>query len=214
MTWRKALFLLLLFSFVGVSSARAQHEFEITPTGGLKFGGNIELGPNSSNGADYLPIKTSPNYGIDFDYSIWPNFQAEFMYLHQPTDVDQHFPGAGQAYLTSADIDNYEFNVAYNFKPPDARMKPFISAGLGFTHWRPTSVLPVDSHTFSYNIGGGVKYFFTSHVGLRAEVRWIPSRTTPQLAEYCSIYYGCGTSLVYSHAQQGAVNGGIILRFH
>lgn len=212
MTWRKGLFLLLLLSFVGVSSARAQHEFEITPFGGLRFGGNISLGSGSTNGADYLPISAGPNYGLDVDYSIWPNFQAGFMFSHQATNVDEHFPGVGSTFLTSADIDNYQFNVAYNLKSPDANLKPFITGGLGFTHWRPTSILPVASNTFSYNLGGGVKYFINSHVGLRAEIRWMPSRTTPQEAEECS-FYGCGTVLVYSHAQQGAVNGGIIFRF-
>jgi opacity protein-like surface antigen len=214
MTWRKGLFLLLLFSFVGVSSARAQHEFEVTPMGGLKFGGSIQLPTGNASGADYLPIRTSANYGAAFDYSIWPNFQAEFQFLHQPTDVDQHFPGVGSSFLTSASVDSFLFGIAYNFKAPDAKMKPFISAGLGFTRWRPTDILPVDSHTFTYTIGGGVKYFITDHIGLRGEIRWIPSRTTTEPAQYCDPFYGfCSTYLAYSHAEQGALNGGIIFRF-
>jgi opacity protein-like surface antigen len=214
MTCRKGLFLFLLVALVGVPSARAQHEFEVTPLGGFKFGGNIQLPPGTSSNSDYLPIKNSADYGAAFDYSIWPNFQAEFMFLHQPTDIDEHFITGGQSFLTSADLNSYAFNFAYNLKPSEAKLKPFISAGLGFTNWRPTSVLPVSSNTFSYNIGGGVKYFFTDHVGLRAEVRWIPSRTTTQPEQYCDPFYGfCSTVPVSSHAQQGAVNGGIIFRF-
>jgi opacity protein-like surface antigen len=212
MTWRKGLFLFVLFSLVGVPSARAQHEFEVTPFGGVKFGGNIAIPSGSSSDVENLPIQNSVDYGANFDYSLWPNFQAEFMFDHQPTNVDEHFITGGQAFLTSADIDNYEFNVAYNLKSPDAKMKPFISAGLGFAHWRPTSVLPVSPNTFSYDIGGGVKYFFTDHVGVRAEIRWIPARTTTQLALECS-FYGCGDVPVSSHAEQGAANVGIIFRF-
>ena len=211
MTSRKGLFLFLLVLLVGAPRARAQHEFEVTPFGGFKFGGTIQL-PSSSTNTNYLPIENSADYGGDFDYSIWPNFQGEFMFVHQPTDIDEHFITGGQSFLTSASINNYEFNFAYDLKSPEAKMKPFISAGLGFTNWRPTSILPVNSNTFSYNIGGGVKYFFTDHVGLRAEVRWIPSRTTSEPALECG-YYGCGTVLVSSHAQQGMVNGGIIFRF-
>jgi opacity protein-like surface antigen len=212
MTSRKGLFLFLLVGLVGVPSARAQHEFEITPMGGVKFGGNIQIPGGGTGNVTNLPIQSSADYGAAFDYSLWPNFQPEFIWLHQPTNINEAFITGGQSFLTSANIDSFQFNVAYDLKPPEAKMKPFISAGIGFTHWHPTSILPVSPNTFSYNIGGGVKYFFTDHVGVRAEVRWLPSRTTTQLTTECS-FYGCGTFPVSSHAQQGAANLGIIFRF-
>src|SRR5690348_6585656 len=96
MSWRNALFVALLFSLVAAPGAFAQHEFEITPFGGYKFGGRIDLPPNTTctggGGCpfDYLPIKSSVDYGLEADYSIWPNFQAEFQFNHQPTEVDGH----------------------------------------------------------------------------------------------------------------------------
>jgi hypothetical protein len=219
MAWRKTLLcsvfvVVFLSSFLIVPSARAQHEIEITPFAGYKFGGQIDIPTGTSSAVDYLPIKSSYDYGLDAAYSIWPNFQAEFMWDHQPTNINEHFPANdSQTFLTSSDIDMFQFDVVYNLKPPDARLKPFIAAGLGFTHWRPSSALPVPSNTFSYNIGGGVKYFFSPHVGLRLDVRWLPSRTTQQLGEACDFYGFCGPTPVSAHAEQGAVNGGIIFRF-
>lgn len=219
MAWRKTLFrsfvvVACLSSFLAVPSARAQHEWEITPFGGVKYGGNITLPQGSSTAVDYLPIKTSADYGVEADYSIWPNFQAEFQFDHQPTNVDEHLIATGTvAPLTSADIDMYQWGVAYNFHSPDAKLKPFFAVGLGFTHWRPSDVLPL-SNTFSYNLGGGVKYFFSPHIGLRVDVRWSPSRTTTQYETYIDPFFGPQTVPVSSHAQQGQANVGIIFRFH
>lgn len=218
MPWRNRLlhglsFMLFLCSFLVVPAAHAQHEFEITPFGGTKFGGNIQLPQGSSNSVDYLPITSSVDYGVEGDYSIWPNFQAEFQWDHQPTNVNEHLIATNsQAFLTSADIDMFQWDVAYNFKSPDAKLKPFFAVGLGFTHWRPSSVLPL-SNTFSYNLGGGIKYFFTDHVGLRVDVRWSPSRTTTQDETYIDPFFGPETVPVSSHAQQGQANVGVIFRF-
>lgn len=213
MPYRKALLAVILLSFFAVPGAFAQHEFEITPFGGYKFGGKIDLPSNPTY--DYLPIESSADYGIEGDYSIWPNFQAEFQFDHQPTNLDAHQIATGTSFdLTSADINMYQFDVAYNLKPTDAKLKPFIDAGLGWTQWKPSADLPF-SKTFSYNIGGGVKYFFSDHVGVRLDVRWSPSRTTTQNEEYCDPFYGfCGTVPVSAHAQQGQVNVGLIFRFH
>lgn len=224
MSCRKTLLVALLLTLFAVPGAFAQgfgqgfgqHEFEITPFGGYKFGGNISLPPGTASPYDYLPIRSSVDYGIFASYSIWPNFQAEFQFNHQPTSIYGHEIATGtQVYQTSADLNMYQFGFAYNFKPSDSKLKPFIGAGLGFTNWKPYAQLPVSSNTFSYNIGGGVKYFLTDHIGVRVDVRWSPSRTTTSEQEFCDYYFGyCGTEPVSSHAQQGQVNVGLIFRFH
>jgi opacity protein-like surface antigen len=211
MPLRKALFLVVLFSLLAVPGAFAQHEIELTPFGGARFGGVIDTPNNVS--VDYLPIKNSWNYGVIADYTIWPQFQAEFEFNHQPTTVDAHIVQTDQTeLLSSADIDMFQFGFNFSLKPPDAKLQPFIVGGLGFTHWKADDDLPF-SKTFSYNLGLGAKYFFTRHVGLRAEARWSPSRTTSQNEEFCDPYFGCGVVPVSSHAEQGQANIGVIFRF-
>lgn len=215
MAWRKVLLFAFVFSLVGVSSARAQHEFEVTPFGGSRFGGVVDIPPGTTifqDGVDYYTIKSSVNYGVQFDYTIWPQLQAEFMFNHQPTDLDQHlFATDTKQFVTSADVDMYQWGFLFALKPPDRKLQPFIVGGLGFTHFRSGGFLPLDN-SFSYNLGVGAKYFFSKHVGVRLEGRWSPSRTTtsPQLVE---TFFGPEIIGVTSHAQQGQANLGLILRF-
>jgi opacity protein-like surface antigen len=210
MSCRKALFLALLFALVGVPGARAQHEFEVTPFGGSRFGGVIDVNTNS---VDYLPIKSTWNYGVTADYTIWPQLQAEFEFNHQPTTLDQHVVATdSRQFLTSADIDMYQWGFNFSLKPPEARLQPFIVGGLGFTHFKADDDLPF-SNRFSYNLGLGAKYFLSQHVGLRAEARWSPSRTTTQNEVFFDPFFGPQVVAVSSHAEQGQANIGIIFRF-
>jgi opacity protein-like surface antigen len=111
----------------------------------------------------------------------------------------------------------YQFDVLYSFLSPERKLRPFVVAGLGFSHF---GVQPLNgqnvlgfSNRFAYNLGGGVKYFFNPHWGLRAELRWSPSHTTSGLSEYCDPYFGCAPTTVANKAEQGQANVGIIYRF-
>lgn len=218
MVVRKMLLLALLFSTLGVSSAFAQHEFEVTPFGGARFGGVIDFTnsiqtPNNPN-VDRYTIKSSWNYGIMADYTLFTGFplQVEFMYNHQPTDFDQHiFQTNTREFLTSADVDQYEWGVNYTFRDPEKKIRPYVVAGLGLVHFNSGGNLPF-SNRFGYNLGGGVKYFFTRHVGARLELRWAPARTTTGV-EVVNTFFGPEEFGVNNHAEQGEANLGLIFRF-
>jgi opacity protein-like surface antigen len=215
MAWRKTLLFVFLFSIVGVSSAQAQHEFEVTPFAGSRFGGVVDIPSDTTiyqDGVDYYTIKSSLNYGIQADYSIWPQFQAEFMYNHQPTDLSQHlYTTDTKQFVTTADVDMYQWGFLFSLKPPERKLQPFIVGGLGFTHFNSGGFLPF-SNRFSYNLGVGAKYFFSQHVGVRLEGRWSPTRTTtsPELVE---TFFGPEVIGATSHAEQGQANLGLIFRF-
>ena len=216
MAWRKMTLILFLFSTLGVSSAFAQHEFEITPFGGARFGGVIDFTnsiqtPTNPN-VDYYTIKSSVNYGVMGDYapfSGFESFKVEFMYNHQPTDLDQHIIQTNtKEFLTSADVDQYEWGFNYTFRDPEKKIRPYVVGGLGFIHFNSGGNLPF-SNRFGYNLGVGAKYFLTNHIGLRLEGRWAPARTTYGIAED---YFGYPVG-VSNHAEQGEANLGVIFRF-
>jgi opacity protein-like surface antigen len=210
MVFGKRLLLVFLFSIIGVSTARAQHEFEVTPFGGARFGGVVDVNTNS---VDYLTIKSGWNYGIQADYTLFPQLQAEFMFNHQPTDLDQHVIATDtRQFLTSADLDEYEWGFLFSLKSPEKNLQPFIVGGLGLTHWKSGGELPFGNR-FSYNLGVGAKYFFSRHLGLRAEARWSPSRTTTQDQVFFDPFFGPQLVAVASHAEQGQANLGLIFRF-
>lgn len=84
-------------------------------------------------------------------------------------------------------------------------------AGLGFSHYGTTTSVngqsPLGfSNRFAYNLGGGVKYYFSGHWGIRAELRWSPSHTTSGVAEYCDPFFGCAPTTVANKAEQGQAN--------
>jgi len=221
MTGRRLLAAAFLFSWV-VPVAHAQKGFEVTPFGGTRFGGSIDLNSSQTGSpADFLSVKSGVNYGAILDYTLWDNFQPEFMWNRQPTELSAHYPANNsKADITGANLDMFQFGFLYSFKKPEAKLKPFIVGGLGFTHFgysNSTAVaqglVPDFNNRFSYNLGVGVKYFFNKYVGLRLEGRWSPSRTTSSLQTYYDPYYGYYQANVANHAEQGQANLGLIIRF-
>ncbi|HLZ90897.1 MAG TPA: outer membrane beta-barrel protein [Candidatus Acidoferrum sp.] len=218
---RKMLFLGLIL-MCGVPKAHAQREYEITPFFGTRFGGNIDLSQQGNPNVDSLKIKSSEDFGIMGGVSFWGNFQGEFMYNRQPTSLSAHNPNDGTyTFVSNMNLDMYQFDVLYQFKSMETKFRgftPFVVGGLGLSHFgiQPVNgqqVLPFGTR-FSYNLGGGIKYFFTSHFGLRAEVRWSPSHTTQGVAEYCDPFFGCSPTTVANKAEQGQANIGLIFRFN
>jgi len=213
----KALCLGVLF-FCGASAVPAQTQFEISPFVGSRFGGNIDLSQQGNANVDYLKIKSSINYGVMGGVTFWRDFEAEFMWNRQPTSLSSHNPADGTyTYVSSMNFDMYQFDVLYSFLSPERKLRPFAVAGLGFSHY---GVQPVNgqsvlgfSNRFAYNLGGGVKYFFNPHWGLRAEVRWSPTHTTSNQSIYCDPEFGCAPSSSANKAEQGQVNAGVIYRF-
>lgn len=219
MSLRRVCFFATLYLLCGATSLSAQYResehvhFEISPFGGSRFGGVVQLNPNPSN-IDYFTIKSSWDYGVLGDVSLLPTLQAEFMWNRQPTELGAHnfFTGT-TSQAGNATLDMYQFGFLYEFAPPHARLKPFVVGGLGFTHFATNGTLNFDNR-FSYNFGVGVKYFFTRNLGLRLEARYSPSQTTSSNALFCDPFFGaCFVGTVSNYAQQGQANFGLIFRF-
>ncbi|HEV2205082.1 MAG TPA: outer membrane beta-barrel protein [Candidatus Acidoferrales bacterium] len=207
---KRVLLSLLFFMAIAAPSARAQHEFEITPFGGARFGGVIDVNTSS---VDYLPIKSSWNYGVIADYTLWPCIQAEFEFNHQPTSIEQHIiQDDATVHLSSADIDVYELGLNVSLRETDAKFQPFLAGGVGVTNFNAHGELPFGVR-FSYNLGVGAKYFFSRHFGIRAEARWSPFRATTGSGVFYDRSFGPEVITGSGYAQQGQANVGIILRF-
>ena len=218
MSLQKSLLLVVLFA-CGVLSAHAQREYEVTPFFGSRFGGNIDVSQSGNPNVDFLKIKSSENYGLMAGITFWGSFQAEFMWNRQPTSLTAHNPNDNTySYLTNMNLDLYQGDILYEFLGHDSKFRPFIVGGLGLAHY---GVPPVNGqdilgfgNRFAFNLGGGVKYYFNDHFGIRTELRWSPSSTTQGLGSYCDPYYGCSPTSVTNRAEQGEANIGLIFRFN
>jgi opacity protein-like surface antigen len=210
-----------LFLLLCTTAVQAQYEngrYEITPFFGTRFGGNIDLSQSGNPNVDYLKIKNSEDFGIMGDVSFWGNFQGEFMWNRQPTSLTSHDPTTNTfSPVANMNFDMYQFSILYQFLSPNRKLRPFAVAGLGFSHYGVGQVNGENalgfSNRFAYNLGGGVKYFFSSHWGVRVEARWSPTHTTSGLSEYCDPFYGCYPATTANKAEQGQANIGVIYRF-
>ncbi|HYL68165.1 MAG TPA: outer membrane beta-barrel protein [Candidatus Limnocylindria bacterium] len=210
---RRILFLVIFcLSFV-VSSASAQGRVEITPFGGTRFGGVIDLTTPNLQNIDSLNIKSTWDYGVLGDFTIFPKFQAEVMWNRQPTQLGAHvFNTNTIASVTDTTLDMYQFSGLYEFGPERAKLKPFVVAGVGFTHIDSNGLLNFENR-LAFNVGGGLKYFFSRHVGLRLEARYSPTQTTSTNGVVCDPFFGCFSTKIQNYAQQGQANAGLIFRF-
>lgn len=217
MLWRKILLVAIFFCGLGIPSADAQGSFEVTPFFGSRFGGLIDettaIDPTVS--FDHILIKSSFDYGGLFDYALLPNLDAEFMFNRQPTVFTGHDVATNlRVKLADGTLDEYEWGILWAFRSPKAKIKPYIVAGFGFTQFAPSALLGFGNR-FSDSFGGGVKYFFDEHFGLRLEARWSPAQTTAAAGLVCGPHGGfpCFQATAAHAAQQGQANLGFIFRF-
>jgi len=214
------IFCALTFFVVFAASTGAQefgiqeptHAVEITPFGGSRFGGAIDLnsGPYSQ-----LNIRSSWDYGALFDVGLIPHLEAEFMWGHQPTVLDGiSFRTGASSLVGEVNLNFYQWGVDVPILRPGARIQPYFAGGLGFTHFSTNSaaVLPFENR-FSFNIGGGVKYFVLRNFGFRFDVRYSPTHTTSSVGSFCDPFFGCYYAEVPNYAHQGEANIGLIFRF-
>ncbi|MFY9690005.1 MAG: outer membrane beta-barrel protein [Candidatus Acidiferrales bacterium] len=224
MSLRKLIYLAIFVLALGVSSAQAQWSssdntgfwhrgVEITPFGGTRFGGVIDLSnTNAPTNVDYLTIRSTWDYGAMLDVDLFPHAQAEFMWNNQPTVLGAHVPGSGSSRLGEADLDMFQWGLLYEFLQPGSKFQPYAVGGVGFTSYNTNGIIDLGNE-LSFNVGGGVKYFFDPHFGVRVEARYSPSRTTEGEGLYCDPFYGCYPAQVSNYAHQGQANVGLIFRF-
>lgn len=214
--WR----MVLLFSFLllwEVPNTYAQRSIEVDPFFGARYGSRITLAQPATPTADYLKIKSSENYGVVTDISIWRNLQGEFIWNRQPTSLTTHNPVNGTyTFLSKMSLNSYLFGVAYQFRESKKKLRPFAGVGFGFAHY---GVPPIAgqqvlnfTNRYAFNMVGGVKYFFTRNFGIRTEVRWSPSDTTYKETDICYSLGGDVPCKKYNSAHQWQANIGLIFR--
>jgi opacity protein-like surface antigen len=219
----KIVLMILILAACGASSSNAQwsstqpnRSIEITPFGGSRFGGVINTNSGGTSPIDEFTIKSTWDYGAIADIDLLPDslpgLQAEFMWSQEPTELGAQNAVTGiNSSVGKLTLNNYQWGIDYNLGRR-SRLKPFIAAGMGFTHFSSGGELPFENK-LSFNVGGGVKYFFVPHAGVRLDVRYVPSRTTSQVETFFDPFFGFYNANVNNYAQQFQANLGLIFRF-
>ena len=149
----RTLVMVLLVVFVlTLSSAPAQ----ITP-------GNVSISPYFGGYTfdSDLDLKTKPVYGLRLGYDVTRRWGLEVAADYVSTELKQ-----GGDKVRSW---GYRLDGLYHFMP-DNKLVPFVAAGVGGTTLHYPAGMNNETD-WLFNYGAGVKYFFTSALALRADIR-------------------------------------------
>ena len=163
MSFRRTLALSLLVGILVPAPARADGLF--IPFIGVNFAGNSGIELSNAIDAKRLDWGASLGYmgggfvGIEADVAYSPDFYGR-------TDI------GGSSVLTA--MGNLLIGIPFGGQT-GAGIRPYVLAGLGVVRSKVDAFeegLSVENSKAGWDFGGGAMFFFGTHVGLRADVRY------------------------------------------
>jgi hypothetical protein len=208
---------LLVFSLCAAASVRAQGKFEVTPFAGYETSGSYPVSLNSGasivNPIDRLRVNEAFSYGGFLDYNATENVQAEFMWDRNNTSYSARQLSDGTYFKAyTSNIDQYQFGANYTFLDSTHRFRPYAAASVGFAH-DSNSGGNANRTEFSYSLGGGAKYYLSRHIGLRGDIRYLPTYGSSSYGVYCYPFGPCYSAKVANFLNRANFVGGIIFNF-
>ena len=106
-----------------------------------------------------------PTFGLRAGYNFTKHLGAEMMFGYSLTETKEAYGSK------ETDMYRYGVDILYHFMP-DNKFVPFVAIGGGGTNFNTPNTPSSKSHYAGlFNYGGGVKYFVSDDVALRADVR-------------------------------------------
>jgi len=212
--WLFAGLIFLLASAPAQAQWRDLEKWEVAPFVGYETTGTYPLNPQSTTvTVSNLRADSAVSFGTFVDYSIWENFQAEFMWDRNNTSYsEQQFPNPAWVKAYNSDIDQYQFGMRFMILGKEHKIRPYVAGGVGFTHEFNTGGTP-NRMDFAYSLGGGVQYQWTSHIGFRGDARYMPTYANSALQTQCDPFFGCYEANVHQYQSRGNFVGGVVFSF-
>jgi opacity protein-like surface antigen len=155
---------------------------------------------------DHLAIRGGFTWGAQAARVFTPHWAAEVLWMQQETALEIG-TADGTADLFTMTVSQLHGNVVYQFRPPDAGLRPFAFAGLGTTFFRADEV--ESENKLSFGFGGGLTYFPWKSIGIRAHFRYKPTWLDDEDAgDFCDPFGFCQGSL-----QQVETAAAVVVRF-
>jgi hypothetical protein len=178
--------------------------FEIAPFGGYRFGGDLfEIAAGRPLDADGAPA-----LGVVFDFSLWNGFQIEGLLSRQEADVLVPLLPSGSPVRQRITVDQWQGGALQEFT--DGPIRPFLTSAFGLTRY--ASAFD-DEIRFALGVGGGVKLFPVSHVGLRLDSRVIATFLDAGGTTLACAPGACLVALHVNTAWQAEFSAGVVFRF-
>ena len=213
----------ILLCLSSVVQANDFKRFEFQPYAGFTASGSIPLKAEDDASSGSIAVDSSHHTGATFSLNLneldaieW-RWQRQFSKGRLQAEINdgQSPVGATQFNLT---IDQIHMNFLHHYELADPKIVPYVMGGLGATIYYGSGNGRSDSKSyFSFALGGGVKYYFSSYFGLRGEARWSPTlHSASDSGFWCSIGgegANCLINLKASLQHQLDLTAGIVLRF-
>jgi hypothetical protein len=178
--------------------------FEISPFYGYRFGGGVR---NPLTGRTYA-FRDSQAYGLFLDMAPRPDWPAKLELLWSRQDSSVNLQGLGGLGRVNLTID--EIQIGSSLERGGRHLREYGSLLAGATYYS-TDGYGSDTR-FSFGLGGGVKYFITRNLALRADLRGFCTIVDGSGALISS---GGGTMVAFygSAMWQGQATVGVTLAF-
>lgn len=216
---------ILIIVIAGSSEVWADEfkRFEVQPFGGFTASGSIPLKAEGDGSHASIHVNSSHNIGATFSINlneldaIEGHWQRQFTEGRLPAGiVDPQSSGSVTPF--NLNIDQMHCNFLHHYRIADPRLMPYVMAGLGATtYYGSGSGQNKSKSYFSFALGGGLKYYFSRHFGIRGEARWSPAVLSASDSSFwCSIGgegANCAIDLKTSLQHQLDLTGGVLFRF-
>lgn len=174
------------------TSSTSSQKSSSSTSGGDLFEINLFGGGNFVKRQNNQPNQDLSNGGIAgfrIVENIWNYVSLEQTgMVHGIANVQYRIPGTNENYGFGARLRQFHFNPVLHFKPREARIRPFLTMGVGFDYFGVTDdarravgtgqftpfkqVVTLESQFKpAFNYGGGIKAKVTDRVGLRFDIR-------------------------------------------
>lgn len=144
----------------GVSSSADALDFEITPSLGYRAFGDFDEPVT----AEKVDIEPAIAFALAFDVSYKPDEAWQIFYSRQSTEVTDVDP------TIDLDVEYFQVGGVAEFPLEGDFFIPYAVGTIGAARFTPSGGLD-DETRFAATLGGGWKYYFNDHMGLRFEVR-------------------------------------------
>jgi hypothetical protein len=185
----RPLLIRLLGALAGVAASlpagAAPFEFEITPSVGLRLFGEFE-DPVSTDSVD---IDESASFSLAFDIEYSPDEAWQLFYSRQSTEVSDVNPAL------DLDVEYLQIGGVAEFPLEGDMFIPYAVGTIGAARFSPGGNLD-DETKFAFTLGGGWKYYFNDHFGLRFEGRGYVSIFDSDASVFCVSDQGAASCLL------------------
>jgi hypothetical protein len=177
----------------GVPGRPVVYRFEASIMGGYRFMGDL----TSAGEAPFqsVDLSNTPTWGVTFGYGASSGLAVEAQYSYARTEATWiPWDSSGSTYQFKIGVRDFQLALLVHVPIEEPDFVVYAGLGGGATILN-TSEAVGDTAKFSFSLSLGVKRYYSRHVGLRFEARWIPAYlwTSPEGVDICDVNDVCLT---------------------